>query len=961
MQQLKKLLSSSTLSMLTLFALILVIGLATFIEEKYDTATASLLIYHAKWFELLMVLLIVLLVLNMINKKLFSKDKIAQIIFHFSFIVMIIGGGVTRYFGYEANMHIIENETVSTLYTLEPYLQLKIPDENIEYTSKSPIYFSQIQSNTFHLEFEAAGRGKIELDYKDYVYNTPNLTFREYLEERNDKSLFVAGDSDQENPDALIVEITIEDKQYEAVLYYDDTRYIQPFQSFIFEDLELELTYGPKPVHIPFALKLLNFTLSKYPGSDIPSGSESKIVLIDERNNLKEEHLIYKNHVLDYDGYRFFQTSYDDDEKGTILSVNYDYFGTRITYFSYFLMVLGAVLILFSKKSHFSQLDKKIKEIRDQRKVLAITVILLIGTSIPGISQNIIQNSINQNHADKFGKLIVQTYDGRFTSVHSLASDVIHKISFQDKIVTEGKGEMDAMHAFLDMHADPGYWRKQEIIVVREKALRKMLGVNGKYASFNDFFTRNNSFKLDELVQNAFQKKASEQSTLDREIIKVTERVNILSMTLNGTLLKLFPLQSTDNHKWVSWNDSLAFIPLNGELMILNDYFQLQEFTYSNIMRSYLISTLSAKETGNYTESDRILGYIRSIQRQLTPEDIVPSENKINLEILYNNSKIFLYLKYLYALIGITLLILTFIENFKITSNRQIQMVIKVSVAILIGAFIYHTMGMGMRWYLSGHAPWSNGYEVLLLVAWGGVLAGFSVIKHSKITLASTALMASVILMVAGLSYYDPQMTNLEPVLKSYWLIVHVAIISIGYSFLTLGFILAMINLLIFLFTPGSKVNLSQLIVLELTFINEKLLTIGMFLTAVGTFIGCIWANESWGTYWSWNAKQTWSLIIILVYAVILHFRLIPKMKSPIIFNIGAIISFASVIMTFIGVNYYFTKGLHSYASDDPPVFPLWAWITIIGLILLITVAVIKENLSKNKMADPLIPASEKY
>jgi len=272
-----------------------------------------------------------------------------------------------------------------------------------------------------------------------------------------------------------------------------------------------------------------------------------------------------------------------------------------------------------------------------------------------------------------------------------------------------------------------------------------------------------------------------------------------------------------------------------------------------------------------------------------------------------------------------------------------------VLIAFLIGVFTYHTLGMGLRWYLSGHAPWSNGYEVLLLVAWGGVITGFTVIRYSKITLASTALMASVILMVAGLSYYDPQITNLEPVLKSYWLIIHVAVITIGYSFLTLGFILGLINISVFLIVKRGRQKISSLLIQELTYINEKLVTIGMLLTAIGTFIGCIWANESWGTYWSWNAKQTWSLIIVLIYGVVLHFKYIPKMKSALAFNIGSVISFGSVLMTFIGVNYYFTKGLHSYASDDPPIFPLWAWGALIVLITLITAAIIKEKYMNKK------------
>ena len=264
-------------------------------------------------------------------------------------------------------------------------------------------------------------------------------------------------------------------------------------------------------------------------------------------------------------------------------------------------------------------------------------------------------------------------------------------------------------------------------------------------------------------------------------------------------------------------------------------------------------------------------------------------------------------------------------------------------------AFAYQTFGMGLRWYLGGHAPWSNGYEVLLLVAWGGMLAGFSVIKYSKITIASTALLAFLILLTAGHSYYDPQLTNLNPVLKSYWLIIHVAIITIGYGFLALSFLLGLINIFLDLAKTKRKAEHFRLVILELTFINEKLVTVGMLLTAIGTFIGCVWANESWGNYWSWNAKQTWSLIIVIIYGLILHFKFIPKMTSALVFNSASVLSFGSVLMTFVGVNYYFTKGLHSYASDDPPIFPIWAWISILSLLIVISAALVKEHHLKNK------------
>jgi cytochrome c-type biogenesis protein CcsB len=938
--------------MLFLTAFIVIIGSATFIENTYDTATSKLLIYNSKWFEFLLLGLVVLFIVNTYRKGLFRKEKLPQLVFHFSFIVLIIGGGITRYFGYEANMHIIEGSSVDVIYSVDPYFQMRTIDGEIEYTSNEPLYFSQISTNDFQLAFDIEENQSITVEYQKYIFHTEEMQAGNVEENLNPRKLSNSISSGHRNVDTLVVNIIYKGKRYEAVLLYDYTRYIQPFRLFSFDDLQLKLVYGPKPINLPFSLQLKDFTLSKYPGTNIPSASESRVVLSDVHNNIEEEHLIAKNRVLDYNGYRFFQTSYDDDEKGTILSVNYDYYGTRITYFGYFLMLVGVFLILFSKSSHFSQLDAKIKDVRRQRKSLIMTLILLAGIPVSALGQSAIQSPIDVKHADQFGHLLVQTYDGRFSSVHSLATDVIHKISGKDRFFITGKGEMGAMQVFMDILVDPEFWKDQRIIIVREKSLRNKLGLSGKYASFNDFLTADGNFKLEELSKRAFQTRASEQSTLDREVIKVTERANIFFMVFNGSLLKLFPERDSENYKWINWIDSNASELISEDLIKPDFDLELSEFNYTNIMRSYLISTLYARASNNYTTPNKIMEYIHIIQRELTPAEILPSALKVKLEVLYNKLKIFDHLKFIYAILGSGLLLLTFIKNFKVRS-KGLDLARKIFIVSIIIAFVYQSFGMGLRWYLGGHAPWSNGYEVLLLVAWGGMVAGFSVIRYSKITLATTALLAFFILMTAGHSYYDPQITNLNPVLKSFWLIIHVAVITIGYGFLALSFLLGLINVTLHLFKTYEKKEFFHLVIQELTYINEKVLTIGMFLTAIGTFIGCVWANESWGNYWSWNAKQTWSLIIVVIYGVILHFKYIPKMESPLAFNIGATISFGSVLMTFIGVNYYFTKGLHSYATDDPPIFPGWAWVSIISLLVLIVSAIIRERYWEKKFEHP--------
>jgi cytochrome c-type biogenesis protein CcsB len=294
------------------------------------------------------------------------------------------------------------------------------------------------------------------------------------------------------------------------------------------------------------------------------------------------------------------------------------------------------------------------------------------------------------------------------------------------------------------------------------------------------------------------------------------------------------------------------------------------------------------------------------------------------------------------------LITLAFMQNFLKRRYKVIDYIYFAGAVLLGLAFLYHTYGMGLRWYLSGHAPWSNGYEALLLTAWGSLLAGFYFVRYSKITLAATAILACSMLMTAGHSSYDPQLTNLQPVLKSYWLIVHVAVITISYGFLALGFILGLINLFLMVSATEKSRDRITSIIKELSLTNEMALSIGIVMATIGTFLGGVWANESWGRYWGWDAKETWALVIVITYAIILHLRFVPKVNSSWLFNTASVVGFGSVLMTFIGVNYYLTKGLHSYASGDTPVFPVWAWGAILFLVALIIAAWVRSNAIKN-------------
>ena len=767
----------------------------------------------------------------------------------------------------------------------------------------------------------------------------------------NAKIKYVKNEEDNRSPNALLLDVTFNGLSKEVAVL-GGPGYIEAYQPAAIEGLDLNLAYGSKKIELPFSLQLNKFELERYAGSMSPSSYASEVTLIDPNKGLRKDHRIFMNNVLDYGGYRFFQSSYDQDEKGTILSVNHDFAGTMVTYVGYALLIIGFVWTLFNKNSRYWELMGKIRHLREKRKALAV---LLIGFLMTGslVAQNdhtheINPYSVSETHADQFGELIVQTYDGRFAPVHTLAVDVMHKISRKDKFDIPGRrGEMTLMQVFFDIALNAEFWKTQKIIYVREKSVADIVGIKGKYASFKDFFDQNNEFKLKNFSESAFRKAEVERNKFDKELIRLNERIEVFMMTMQGSMLDIFPVQNSDNNKWVSWDDQLAKQPLTGSLRIINDDLDLKVLDYNNIMRAYMFEVSKATKTADYSRADKILGYIKSIQRQSSLTDLVPSETKIEREISYNKSNIFNNLKNVYALLSVILLILTFMDNLRAKKNRILSLVLNVAIAFLAVAFVYHTYGMIMRWYLSGHAPWSNGYEALVLVSWSSLLAGFSFMRYSKITLAATALLAFFTLMTAGHSSYDPQLTNLQPVLKSYWLIIHVATLTISYGFLGLGFVLGLFNMGIYLVKNPKNATRLSLISKELTHINEMNLTIGLLLATVGTFLGGVWANESWGRYWGWDAKETWALIITIVYTIILHLRLAPKMKGEYVFNLASIFGFGSVLMTFIGVNYYFTKGMHSYASGETPVFPMWAWITILGLVTFIVAAGIRQR--KNK------------
>jgi len=744
-----------------------------------------------------------------------------------------------------------------------------------------------------------------------YTTNKLNFVLKDVLEKAKQIPVSTSNVMVDGAEDALIVNVFVDDKQKEVVLY-GGRGYAGGDIVFAIDDLNFKLTYGSKYYTTPFRIKLRDFQLDRYAGSMSPSSYAAEVSIID--GDSENQHRIFMNNVLNYKGYRLFQSSYDKDEKGTILSVNHDWWGTFITYIGYILLGFGFILVFFTKKTRYRALSDKLK------KLSAVLLLPILFSS-----STFAEDSFNQNHIAKFDALVVQDNGGRLKPVHTLTSEYLRKIYgknyFKDKSGTE---------VLLSMMYNPLDWGKKPIVKVSHSKLRNLVGstdMNSKYirVSFNDFFDENGHYLLAKDVEIAYEKLQKDRNLFDKDIIKVDERVNICFAIFGSGIFRLFPLPKDSNNIWLTYTQSTEFSG-NDSLFV------------ANIMPMYFKAVEEGITTNNWITADTIVGYIQRFQRKYGVE-ILPEKNKINLEISYNKMSIFSSLFMYYFIVSFLLLIVVIISLFN--NKKLIISLIKLLKWLIILGFLAHTFGLGIRWYISGHAPWSNGYESMIYIAWATILSGIIYTKKSALTLAATAMVSALLLMVAHLNWLDPEITNLVPVLKSYWLMIHVAIITASYGFLLLGSILGFISLWLVIFTNSNNKSKLQNTLSELTIINEKTLEVGLFMLTIGTFLGGVWANESWGRYWGWDPKESWALVSILVYAFVLHMRFIPSLTGKLVLNSVSMFAIWTIVMTYFGVNYYLS-GLHSYAAGDPIPIPTFVYYLLTLMVVTAILAKIK-------------------
>ncbi|WP_185882962.1 cytochrome c biogenesis protein [Blattabacterium cuenoti] len=746
-----------------------------------------------------------------------------------------------------------------------------------------------------------------------------------------------------ENTLSAITTLVSFKKQNRLITFLGGKNFVKMSTPLYIDNHQISIGYGSIELDLPFYLKLNKFYIKNYPGSNLPSFFRSYITLIDK--NKKRNYSIYMNNILKYKGYRFFQSGYDPDQKGTHLFVNNDYLGTFFSYTGYIFMFFGMLFTLFWKGTRFSLLKKKLKKIT-YKKHIFFFIIFMMHNQLYSNNPHQLENNIDLNdlsdvihipkkHSEDFGKLLVQDYKGRIKPINTLAIDLLRKIYKKDSI-----GDIDANQWFISIHQDNIFWTKIPFIKVDKKGRNKLsekIKMNKHYyVSMIDLYqidpvTLKLKFILEEDYKKAFSKDPIQRNEYDKTIINLIERIGIIHEIFQGKYIRIFPIPYDKNHTWSSW------------IVLDSNHLNLDGFSMFN---HYLQSLSDSYNAKNWKIADHEIDKIRTYQKKYA-KYILPVDKKISLEIFYNKFNILYYLSFLYVIIGSIILILSFVNIF--LDKKYLLNFSKFLVFILCIFFIFQSVSLIIRWYISGHAPWTNGYESSVFISWVTIIIGLFFYKNQFVT-GISSIISSLLLMIAHGSSMDPEITNLIPVLKSNWLIIHVSTITMSYAFFFIGSYLGFLVLILCIVKKIFPLFYKkiQIYIEKLTIINEMCLTVGLFLLTIGTFLGSIWANNSWGRYWSWDPKETWALISIMIYAFVLHVRLIPYINKNILyFNSLSVFSISSIIMTYFGVNYYLS-GLHSYAKGDPILISNWIYYILILLSIITILAFYFEKQEKN-------------
>ena len=656
----------------------------------------------------------------------------------------------------------------------------------------------------------------------------------------------------------------------------------QPTDTYMAQDEE----QGMKEEKLPFSLCLQKFEAKMHDGTNAVADYSSKFTVIDGDD--KSEGEVSMNNIYSHRSYRLYQSSYDEDGKGSVLAINADPYGIPVTYTGYALLFISLVWMLFDPKGGYRKL---LKSPLLKKGALMIALILsmaniqtLHAESATGNLQNAV---LPKETAEKFGELHI-LYNDRICPVQTFALDFCKKIygarSYQG---------LTAEQVLSGWVFYGNTWANEPFIKIKSGEMKTAMNLPD-YASLNTFFNREmGGYTIGQYVQEYYN---GQQDKFHQQAADIDGKIQIIMELREGISLKVLPytftknVKATKEHSFIKAGTTTWFSPVDK----LPQAVEHQHALYIRNVFSLLNGDVKA---GNTSRVNEFFAKMKKYQ-EVSSGNSLPTATQYKAERI-NNAFPFATILFM---ANLTLgFIALFYTIYRMTKKKEIK-VLNIALPILLGvSFLALTFGLALRWIISGNIPMSNGYESMLTVAWFVMLISILMQLRIRIVMVFGFLISGFFLLVSHINQMDPAIGQMMPVLNSPLLSIHVSIIMMSYALLSLTFICGIMGICL-------RSHGEELQALSRIFLYPALTTMGF-----GIFIGAIWANVSWGNYWSWDSKETWALVTFMIYAVVVHTQSLPVFRKPLVYHIYITLAFLSIAMTYFGVNYFLT-GMHSYA-----------------------------------------------
>ncbi len=635
---------------------------------------------------------------------------------------------------------------------------------------------------------------------------------------------------------------------------------------------------------LPFTIRLDQFSIITYPGTDTPADYQSDITLTDQKGSQKAR--VSMNKIVRKDGYRLFQQSYDADGQGSVLMVSYDKWGARITYIGYLFLLIGMGLTLFDPKSNFRN---AIKNSQGNANIWKGGAIALLLCATPWHSASAESLTLTEQEAEAFGNILVQ-HQERITTLSCLANDFTKKLTGKNHYKDYNATQVLAGWLFSREE-----WQYEPMFKVKGQTERSLIGIDQPRARFVDFFDSNGEYKL---RKHYMQKARKDLNAPELKPIKrLDEEVELVLMLQSGALLNIFPAQGDYGIQLFSPRNFPQGGVTGSDSILVNNFLPLLYEKYSQRKNK----TMDAGQgVGSKEDCTHWIEKFCQYQREKLG-DKVPSQWRIDAEKLYLRIDKLPLCSYITLLFGIISLFCLFLKK----GADSLQRICHVSLFL---SCAYLTLLLSLRGVVSGRLPLANGHETLLCIAWMAQLFALCFYRRWHILLQLGLMASGFAMLTATLGAKDPQITPLIPVLNSPLLSLHVTLMMISYTllfFVTLSSLIALLSH--WLQHDDSRLAQHQTL-------NTIILYPALFCLTAGIFLGAVWANVSWGCYWSWDPKETWALISLLIYSYNFHGKSLPFLQKSIRHHLYQIITFIAILFTYFGVNYLF-GGMHSYGG----------------------------------------------